>query len=266
MWSAQIRHSPPCSRSTPWMRRTFEPMPSISAPSETRKRQRSCTCGSQAAFPMIVSPVARTAAMIAFSVPVTDASSRKSGTPRKPVGLHAEGPVRVHAGAELLERVDVDVEPATADHVAAGRRDDRLARAGEQRAGEEDRGADVAAELLVELRRRRLGRVDRARRRRRRRPTVTPRRTISSSIVATSRIAGTLRRTTGSAVSRQAATIGSAAFLLPVARIVPCERVTALDHERFGHRVGGRVMSERCIQEGGRLGPRPGGLSYSAPW
>ena len=45
------------SRSTPSMRSMFEPMPSICAPSETRNRQRSCTCGSQAAFPITVSPV-----------------------------------------------------------------------------------------------------------------------------------------------------------------------------------------------------------------
>ena len=33
---------------------TFEPIPSIFAPSETRKRQRSCTCGSLAALEIIV--------------------------------------------------------------------------------------------------------------------------------------------------------------------------------------------------------------------
>ena len=34
---------------TPWMCRTFEPTPSMSAPIETRKRQRSWMCGSHAA-------------------------------------------------------------------------------------------------------------------------------------------------------------------------------------------------------------------------
>jgi hypothetical protein len=64
------------------MRRTFDPMPSISAPSETRKRQRSCTWGSLAAFAITVSPSASTAAMTTFSVPVTEASSRKMDAPR----------------------------------------------------------------------------------------------------------------------------------------------------------------------------------------
>src|SRR5919201_4311515 len=48
-----------------------------------------------------------------------------------------------------------------------------------------------------------------------------PRSAISSTIVSTSRIRGTLRSTTGSLVSRQAARIGSAPFLFPAARIVP---------------------------------------------
>ena len=40
---------------------------------------------------------------------------------------------------------------AAADDVAAGRRHRHAAEAREQRAGEQDRGADAAAELLVEL-------------------------------------------------------------------------------------------------------------------
>ena len=68
------------------MRSTFEPIPSISAPSETRKRQRSWTCGSQAAFAITVSPGASTAAMTAFSVAITLASSRKIGVAAQPVG------------------------------------------------------------------------------------------------------------------------------------------------------------------------------------
>ena len=82
MWSGPIVCSPPPSRDTPVIRRTFEPMPSISAPSETRKRQRSWTCGSQAALEIMVRPGASVAAMIAFSVPITDASSRCTCAPR----------------------------------------------------------------------------------------------------------------------------------------------------------------------------------------
>ena len=52
---------------------------------------------------------------------------------------------------ELLERVDVRVEPAPADHVAARRRHDGAPDAPEQRPGEEERRADVARELGVDL-------------------------------------------------------------------------------------------------------------------
>ena len=44
------------------------------------------------------------------------------------------------------------IEAPAPDHVAAGRRDGHPAEAGKQRAGEQERGADAAAELLVELR------------------------------------------------------------------------------------------------------------------
>ena len=63
--------------------------PRSRAPMLTRKRQRSWMCGSHAACPTIVSPSARTAAMIAFSVPITDASSRYMRVADEPVG--AEG-------------------------------------------------------------------------------------------------------------------------------------------------------------------------------
>jgi hypothetical protein len=64
------------------MRRTFDSTPSISAPSELRKRQRSWTCGSQAALPITVSPGVSAAAIKAFSVAITLASSRKMLLPR----------------------------------------------------------------------------------------------------------------------------------------------------------------------------------------
>ena len=84
MWSGPTRKRPPWRRSTPSMTMRLVPMPSISAPSSTRKRATSCTCGSLAAFRMIVRPGAVTAAISAFSVAVTDASSRKISAPRSP--------------------------------------------------------------------------------------------------------------------------------------------------------------------------------------
>src|ERR687896_355403 len=117
-------------------------MPSMSAPSETRKRQWSCTCGSQAALAMIVSPRASVAAMIAFSVPVTEASSRKMEAPASRSAL---------------------------------------------------------------MWKRRLARMS----------------ATSWSMVSTSRMAGTFVSVTGSSARRAAAMMGSAAFLLPAARIDP---------------------------------------------
>ena len=52
--------------------------------------------------------------------------------------------------AERAHRVEVRVEAAAADHVAAGRRHRRAAEAREQRAGEQERGTDLLAELAVD--------------------------------------------------------------------------------------------------------------------
>src|SRR5436305_1076053 len=57
------------------------PMPSIFAPSATRKCARSWTCGSEAALRRYVVPWAATAATSAFSVAVTLGSSRNTSAP-----------------------------------------------------------------------------------------------------------------------------------------------------------------------------------------
>ena len=67
-----------------WMRRTLDSIPSIRAPSETRNRQRSCTCGSQAALPITVVPGVSAAAISAFSVAMTDGSSMNTSPARRP--------------------------------------------------------------------------------------------------------------------------------------------------------------------------------------
>ena len=152
-------------------------MPSICAPRETRKRQRSWMCGSQAALPRTVSPSARTAAMIAFSVPITDASSRYMRVPRRPFDGELEDAVDRDVGSERRKRVHVRVESPAADHVAAGRWHDDAPEARQQRAGEQERSANLARELGVEVglarpprhpRGRRSGRSTRRRRRGRR--------------------------------------------------------------------------------------------------
>jgi putative component of toxin-antitoxin plasmid stabilization module len=53
-------------------------------------------------------------------------------------------------GAERAEGVEVRVEAAAPDHVAAGRRQQRLAEAREQRPGDEEGGADLLRQVRVD--------------------------------------------------------------------------------------------------------------------
>ena len=125
------------------------------------------------------------------------------------------------ARAERLERVEVRIEPAAADHVAAGRRHQRAAVAREQRAGEQERGADALGQLAVDVGRRHpigADRDDRSRRSSRRARRAREQRRASPRRRA---ILGTLRITTSSSVSSADARIGSAPFLLPAGTIVP---------------------------------------------
>ena len=64
-------------------------MPEISAPMATRKRARSLTSGSRAAFDSTVSPSARLAAISAFSVPPTVTSGKVRAQPTSPFGARA---------------------------------------------------------------------------------------------------------------------------------------------------------------------------------
>ena len=69
--SGITRCSAPCRRSTPWTTIRSVPAPSIRAPIATSAFARSTTSGSRAAFSITVSPSAKVAAIIRFSVPVT---------------------------------------------------------------------------------------------------------------------------------------------------------------------------------------------------
>src|SRR5206468_48158 len=61
-------------------------------------------------------------------------------------------PVRGGDGsAQLLEGEEMRVEATAADDVAAGRRQRHLAAAGEQRPGQQDRGADTGTEFGIEV-------------------------------------------------------------------------------------------------------------------
>jgi uncharacterized protein with beta-barrel porin domain len=63
------------------MRITSPPAPEMRAPMATRQLARSTTSGSRAAFSITVSPSARQAAIIRFSVPVTVTMSVKMRAP-----------------------------------------------------------------------------------------------------------------------------------------------------------------------------------------
>ena len=166
-------------------------------------------------------PFAATAAVSAFSVAVTLGSSRKTSAPRSCLARRMKASLELEGRAELLEREEVRVDAAAADDVAARRRQLDLAAAREQRRGEEDRRADLPAELRIELRGPNDLRVDVERVARR--PLGVRRRAdrSSSTSVSTSRMRGTFSSVTGSSESSAAATIGSAAFLLPEGRMVP---------------------------------------------
>ena len=70
---------------------------------------------------------------------------------REALGAELVAPVDVDLGAELLERVDVRVEAPPSDHVASRRRERRAAVPREQRAGEQEGGADACGEAGVDL-------------------------------------------------------------------------------------------------------------------
>ncbi len=65
------------------------PAPSIDAPIFVSRLARSTTSGSRAAFSMIVSPCASTAAISRSSVPVTVIRSKVKLVPRSPSGASA---------------------------------------------------------------------------------------------------------------------------------------------------------------------------------
>ncbi len=191
------------------------------APSETRKWQRSCTCGSQAAFMSIVASLGKHSGHDRVLGAHHARLAEEDARPAQPRAAQLVAASDRNLGAERLEGVHVRVERTAADEVAA-----RAGRAGR------GRSAKAAARRAGTSR----GCAPRAPRRPRcggsRRPRTvtslgpvqsasTPRSTIRASIVSTSRMRGTLSITTGSVVSRQAAMIGRAPFLLPATRTHP---------------------------------------------
>ena len=212
-------------------------MPSIRAPSETRKRQRSWTCGSQAAWPSTVSPSASTAAMIAFSVPITDASSRKIGVPRGRGVAHLVGAVDLDLDAELREARGCACRAGdgrSRRRPGAARSRGRSARAAGRRAGTR-RGSGGRAPGRARSCARRSGRPGP-----RSAPihsASAPMSASSSTIVSTSRIRGTFVSRTGSDGEHGRGEDRQRAVLVPGRADGAAERAPALDHE--GLHLGG---------------------------
>jgi hypothetical protein len=75
------------------------------------------------------------------------------------VSPHFVAAVHLDQRPELGQRVDVRVEPTSADHVAAGRRNTCAAGAGKQGTRKQERGPNPARELFVDLAGRQLGRL-----------------------------------------------------------------------------------------------------------
>ena len=140
----------------------FEPMPSIRAPMATSRRHRSCTCGSQAAW-WIVGDGPRPGRGHERVLRAGDAtaSSRWNSVPLRPPGArkrYVRSAVTSAPSASSASRwVSTRRRPITSP---PGGGTSRAAAAREQRAGQQDRGADALREPLVERRRVDVGSAD----------------------------------------------------------------------------------------------------------
>ena len=183
-------------------------------------RQRSCTCGSAAAFRSTVVPLAKTAELIAFSVPVTEGSSRKTSAPRRPDVLRRKPPLSSTVAPRALKArkcVSIRRRPITSPPGGGSstfpkrpsrgpaRRSEPRMRAASSRPTWPPATPDALTRTVLRS-------VHSA---------SAPREARISSRVSTSRIRGTLCSTTSSVDNTAAQRQGSAAFLFPAGRILP---------------------------------------------
>jgi len=196
-------------------------MPWMSAPIFTSMRARSWTCGSQAALPITVVPGVSAAAMSAFSVAITDGSSMKTSVGRRPRGaLSTISPLqstiapmaRKASRCGSRRRRPITSPPGggitarwkRASSGPASRKEARISSASSRSISTRSTAAAHSVTSFGP-----------------RQATSTPTARRIASIASTSRIRGTLRTVTSSAVSTVEARIGSAPFLLPAGTIVP---------------------------------------------
>ena len=223
MWSGQTLWRAPPSLSRPCTVITFEPIPSTWAPISTSSRARSWTWGSEAALAIVVGPGVSAAASSAFSVPITEGSSMKMRVALRPAAgapssIQLSPPTvaprsrKASRWASRRRRPIVSppgggilASPKRASSGPAARNDARMRLAGPS-------STEWASSTASACRRTWFSPVH---------STLTPRPFRRSSIESTSLIRGTLSISSSSSVKRQAARIGSAAFLFPAATISP---------------------------------------------
>src|SRR6266540_1757458 len=260
VWSA------PRSRSTPLISRRLEPTPVIRAPSAFRKRQRSCTWGSQAALPMIVWPSATAAAMMVFSVAVTDPSSRNISPPRsRPASSSSAPRSKLAVTPSVLKasrcvsrrRRPMPSPPGEGSTQRPVRASSGPASSTEPRIREQSTGSSVVRWTLRGSMRTVLGSTS---------VTSAPVEATSWSMVSTSRMWGTFRSRTGSSASSEAATIGRAPFLLPAGRIMPLSGCPPLMTKLSIPLPGiGTVARRITLPRGGGTGRLSGGTRRLEP-
>src|SRR5512132_2819407 len=199
----------------------LEPIPSMCAPIAVRQRARSCTCGSAAALRRMVRPCAATAAIRAFSVPVTLGSSRKMSAPLSAFASSSKrSPIETDAPSCSSARKWVSTRRRPMTSPPGGGRVTLPNRASigpasriDARMRAHSAGSSGLGRTALVSTRTAFGPVQ---------VTSAPRSARSASIVSTSRMRGMLSRSTGPSASTVAARMGSAAFLLPAGRMVPC--------------------------------------------
>jgi hypothetical protein len=198
----------------------LEPIPSICAPICISILQRSCTCGSLAAFVKIVFPFAKTAAIIAFSVAVTEASSRKISAPVRFFAVNVKlSPIFTLEPSSVSTKKCVSSLLLPITSPPGGGRITFPVRASKGPAKSIDALIFIACSLGISgdfmsfrVSLQTFGCVV---------STSPPSAVNTSSITRTSSISGIFRKVTGSSVKRAAAIQGRAAFLFPHALIVP---------------------------------------------
>ena len=244
MCSGAIRYSPPPSRSTPSMRSTFE-LDALD-PRAERDEEAAEVLDVRLAGGVPDHRLARrraTAAMTAFSVAITLASSRKTCVPRQAVGAHLVARRRsCDLGAELARsawmcgssrRRPITSPPGGGTH--------RAAEAREQRAGEQERRADARGRAPRRARSCRSSRrVD---------AHLVRARPLDVGAEVVEQLDHRLdvadarhvrRASTGSSVSSARGEDRQRAVLVPRGADAAVERAAALDHERLGHGPGER--------------------------